>query len=79
MCLEMEQDLLHIPVLLMADGAGKHHGPVILLNGVDRRGEDNHIDVLINNFIVVVDTLPECVGVVVTYVRITETILQNVY
>ena len=80
MGLEMEQDLLHIPGLLMADAAGKHHGPVVLLYGGDRSEDvDVLVDFLIINIIVVVDTRPECVGVVVTYVRITETILQNVY
>ena len=79
MGLEMEQDLLHIPGLLMADTAGKHHRPVVLLYGGDRSEDvDVLVDFLIINIIVVVDTRPECVGVVVTYVRITETILQNV-
>ena len=79
MCLEMEQDLVIIIGLLIADLAGKHDGPVVLLNGRDRSGEDNHVDVVINNFIVVVEllVLPECECVVVTYISIAETILQN--
>ena len=86
MCLEMEQDLLHILGVLIADAAGKHHGPVVLLNGGDR-SEDVDVldDVLIIIIIVVVVVvvvelleLLECVCVVVTYISITETILQNI-
>ena len=80
MCLEMEQDLLLILGLLMADAAGKHHSPVVLLNDGDR-SEDVDIlhDVLISNIIVVVEhlALPECEGVVVTNIS-TETLLQNI-
>ena len=80
MCLEMEQDLLLILGLLMTDAAGKHHSPVVLLNDGDR-SEDVDIlhDVLISNIIVVVELLElaECVGVVVTNISISETILQN--
>ena len=85
MCLEMEQDLLKILGVLIADVAGKHHGPVVLLNGGDRSEDVDVLDdvliiIIIVVVVVVVELLEllECVGVVVTYISITETILQNI-
>ena len=76
----MEQDPLLILGLLMADAAGIHHSPIVLLNDGDRSEDVDDHNIIIIIVVVVVELLEllECVGVVVTYISINETILQNI-